>query len=85
MAIRLDVADESVAAKATLDVRILPLISATDYSEIESIVGATRAQVSGSTRACTATTSPASFFVQPMHSMTWPAFSRTLLPGYSRW
>ena len=46
VAMRLDVADESAASKATLDVRILPLISATDYSEIESIVGATRAQVS---------------------------------------
>lgn len=46
VAMRLDVEDESAASKATLDVRILPLISATDYSEIERIVGATRAQVS---------------------------------------
>jgi hypothetical protein len=46
VALRLDVDDENAAAKATLDVRILPLISATDYSEIERIVGATRAEVS---------------------------------------
>ncbi len=46
VAMRLDVDDENAASKATLDVRILPLISATDYSEIERIVGATRAQVS---------------------------------------
>ncbi len=46
VAMRLDVEGEGGAAKATLDVRILPLISATDYSEIERIVGTTRAQVS---------------------------------------
>jgi len=45
VAIRLDVDDAGGAAKATLDVRILPLISATDYSEIERIVGGTRAEV----------------------------------------
>lgn len=46
VAIRLDVTDEGGGARAELDVRILPLISATDYSEIERVVGATRAEVS---------------------------------------
>ena len=46
VAIRLDVKDEGGTSVADIDVRILPLISATDYSEIEAIVGATRVQVS---------------------------------------
>ena len=46
VAIRLDVRDEGAGSTAEVDVRILPLISATDYSEIEQIVGATRVQVS---------------------------------------
>jgi len=46
VAIRLDVKDEGGTSTAEVDVRILPLISATDYSEIEAIVGATRVQVS---------------------------------------
>jgi hypothetical protein len=46
VAMRLDVDDDAAGAKATLDVRILPLISATDYSEIERIAGTARAQVS---------------------------------------
>ena len=46
VAIRLDIKDEGGTAVADIDVRILPLISATDYSEIEAIVGATRVQVS---------------------------------------
>ena len=45
VAIRLDVKDEGGAAIADVDVRILPLISATDYSEIEAIVGTTRVSV----------------------------------------
>jgi hypothetical protein len=45
VAIRVDVRDEGGTATAEVDVRILPLISATDYSEIESIVGATRVRV----------------------------------------
>jgi hypothetical protein len=45
VAIRLDVKDEGGTSMADVDVRILPLISATDYSEIESIVGTTRVSV----------------------------------------
>lgn len=45
VAIRLDVKDEGGTSLADVDVRILPLISATDYSEIESIVGTTRVSV----------------------------------------
>ncbi len=45
VAIRLDVKDEGGTSIADVDVRILPLISATDYSEIESIVGTTRVSV----------------------------------------
>lgn len=48
VAIRLDVKDEAGGSTADVDVRILPLISATDYSEIEAIVGATRVQVAAS-------------------------------------
>jgi hypothetical protein len=46
VAVRLDVRDEGGGSTAELDVRILPLISATDYSEIEAIVGSTRVAVS---------------------------------------
>lgn len=45
VAIRLDVRDEGGSSTADVDVRILPLISATDYSEIEAIVGDTRVKV----------------------------------------
>lgn len=45
VAIRLDVKDEAGGSSAEVDVRILPLISATDYSDIEAIVGGTRVQV----------------------------------------
>ncbi len=46
VAVRMSVKDEGASAIAEVDVRILPLISATDYSDIEAIVGATRVQVS---------------------------------------
>ncbi|HEY0133196.1 MAG TPA: hypothetical protein VGB85_03925 [Nannocystis sp.] len=46
VAIRIDVEDTGATSVAQIDVRILPLISATDYSEIEEIVGGTRVQVS---------------------------------------
>ena len=46
VAIRIDVEDVGATSIAQIDVRILPLISATDYSEIEAIVGGTRVQVS---------------------------------------
>jgi hypothetical protein len=45
VAIRLDIKDTAEGAAADVDVRILPLISATDYSEIEEVVGATRVHV----------------------------------------
>ena len=45
VAIRVDVKDEAGTSTADIDVRILPLISATDYSDIEAIVGSTRVQV----------------------------------------
>jgi hypothetical protein len=50
VAIRLDVKEEAGGSTADVDVRILPLISATDYSEIEAIVGATRVQVAAHDR-----------------------------------
>ncbi|MBZ5708203.1 hypothetical protein [Nannocystis pusilla] len=45
VAIRLDVRDEGARAAVDVDVRVLPLISATDYSEIEAVVGKTRVAV----------------------------------------
>ena len=45
VAIRLDVKDDSAGALADVDVRVLPLISSTDYSEIEEVVGKTRVKV----------------------------------------
>ncbi len=55
VAIRLDVEDEGEISTADIDVRILPLISATDYSDIEAIVGATRVSVSELDRGLLAT------------------------------
>jgi hypothetical protein len=46
VAIRVDVEDTGATSVAQIDVRILPLISATDYSEIAAIVGGTRVHVS---------------------------------------
>ncbi|MFZ6180329.1 hypothetical protein [Nannocystis pusilla] len=50
VAIRLDVRDEAEGAIADVDVRVLPLISATDYSQIESVVGKSRVTVTASDR-----------------------------------
>lgn len=55
VAVRLDVKDEGGGSTAEVDVRILPLISATDYSDIEAIVGATRVSVSALDRGLLAT------------------------------
>lgn len=54
VAIRLDVRDEAAGAIADVDVRVLPLISATDYSEIESVVGKSRVTVTASERGVSA-------------------------------
>lgn len=45
VAIRLDVSDAAAGSVAAVDVRVLPLISATDYSEIEAVVGKARVKV----------------------------------------
>lgn len=45
VAIRLDVRDGPDGAVADVDVRVLPLIAATDYSEIEGVVGMSRVKV----------------------------------------
>lgn len=45
VAIRLDLRDQSGTTSAEIDVRILPLISGTDYSDIEAVVGNTRVHV----------------------------------------
>jgi len=45
IAIRLDLEEEGDSAEAVVDVRVLPLISGTDYSEIEEIVGTERIEV----------------------------------------
>jgi hypothetical protein len=50
VAIRLDVRDDAAGSIADVDVRVLPLISSTDYSEIESIVGKTRVKVAAQDR-----------------------------------
>lgn len=50
VAIRLDVRDAAEGAIADVDVRVLPLISATDYSQIESVVGKSRVTVTASDR-----------------------------------
>lgn len=44
-AVRLDLRDQGGATRAVIDVRILPLISGTEYSEIKDVVGTTRVQV----------------------------------------
>jgi hypothetical protein len=54
VAIRLDVKDEGGTSIADVDVRILPLISATDYSEIEAIVGPRGSACRRSTTGCKA-------------------------------
>ncbi|MDC0669697.1 hypothetical protein [Nannocystis radixulma] len=54
VAIRLDVRDEAASAVADVDVRVLPLISATDYSEIASIVGDSRVTVTAQDRGLSA-------------------------------
>ena len=45
VAIRLDLEEEGGAAEAVIDVRVLPLISGTDYGELEEIVGTQRIEV----------------------------------------
>lgn len=50
VAIRLDVRDDAGGSVADVDVRVLPLISATDYSEIEEVVGKTRVKVTSRDR-----------------------------------
>lgn len=45
VAIRLDLEGEPGAEEAVVDVRVLPLISGTDYSDIEEIVGTERIKV----------------------------------------
>ncbi len=50
VAIRLDIQNDQGTATADVSVRILPLISATDYSDIEAIVGSTRVTVGDSGR-----------------------------------
>lgn len=45
VSIRLDIKDEAAGALADIDVRVLPLISSTDYSDIEEVVGKTRVKV----------------------------------------
>jgi hypothetical protein len=45
VAIRIDLTDSGASTSATIDVRILPLISGTDYSEIAETVGNTRVEV----------------------------------------
>ncbi|PCC71649.1 hypothetical protein SAMN02745121_01192 [Nannocystis exedens] len=50
VAIRLDVRDDAAGAVADVDVRVLPLISATNYSEIEGVVGKSRVTVTATER-----------------------------------
>ncbi|MCX4247491.1 hypothetical protein [Paraliomyxa miuraensis] len=45
IAIRLDLEDQGEGSVATIDVRVLPLISGTDYGDIEEIVGTERISV----------------------------------------
>lgn len=45
VAIRLGVRDEAGGSVADVDVRVLPLISATEYSDIEEVVGKSRVKV----------------------------------------
>jgi hypothetical protein len=45
VAVRLDIADEGGVERAIVDVRVLPLISGTEYSDIEEIVGQERIEV----------------------------------------
>lgn len=45
VAVRFDVKDDASGALADVDVRVLPLISSTDYSSIEELVGKTRVKV----------------------------------------
>ena len=47
VALRLDLADAGGETTAQIDVRILPLISASDYNEILEIVGSSRVEVQG--------------------------------------
>ncbi len=46
IAVRIDIADDNSGSRATLDVRVLPLISGSEYSEIEEIVGEQRISAS---------------------------------------
>ena len=50
VAIRIDLKETASRTTAEIDVRILPLISGTEYSEIEQIVGTTRVAVSAHDR-----------------------------------
>lgn len=54
VAIRLDVRDAADGSLADVDVRVLPLISATDYSEIEGVVGKSRVSVTAGERGLSA-------------------------------